>query len=143
MREIKFRAWDKKDNVMMYDVYMRRVNMKLIDFKRSLEGVRWTVNIECDDIILMQYTNLKDSSNPPKEIYEGDIVEIEYYSDLSLTATLSSLIVRTVCEYGEDASFHLKDNIGRLYAVRYSGSAIKRKEVIGNIWENPELLEEK
>lgn len=80
------------------------------------------------------------------DIYEGDIIEIEYYPDLPTTRDLDELVVRTVCRYGTDCSFHLR-GIGKAervtYSVNFGGSAIKRKEVIGNIHSNPELLEVK
>ena len=129
MREIKFRAWDKKDKIIMQDVYMCRVNMELVDFKRSMEGPRWTVNMECEDIVLMQYTGLKDKNS--KEIYEGDIVKMSHGS-------LSKV-------YFSGGSFQV-DVGGALiglrldYLGRYKNKFI---EVIGNIYENPDLVNKK
>jgi uncharacterized phage protein (TIGR01671 family) len=85
-----------------------------------------------------EFTGLKDASG--KEIYEGDIIECEYHPDL-LTTKGIDLIWRGFVEYGPDAAFHtLRKGYGS-YAVGYGGSAVKRWEVVGNIHENPELLE--
>jgi len=58
MREIKFRAWDKKREEMLH-----------------YEGIFNTPDIRFDTSILMQYTGLHDEKG--KEIYEGDILRDE------------------------------------------------------------------
>lgn len=143
-REIKFRAWDKVDKVMMDNVYMRRVNMDLIDFKRSCEGPRWTVNMECPDIILMQYTGLKDKDG--KDIYEGDIVKstsdivtwksnkptgkkaINHYSIVYINKEARFATKKFTNDKHE--SFHLRQE-----------SIAKYYEIIGNIYESSNLLD--
>ena len=62
MREIKFRAWDNKQNKMRND-----------GFSIYYDGsIQFADSIESKDFILMQYTGLKDKNG--KEIYEGDIL---------------------------------------------------------------------
>ena len=72
----------------------------------------------------MQSTTLKDKNNV--EIYEGDIVKNEY---------AETYVVKWL-----DAGFYLEEryNGGFDYSELHFGN---NKEVIGNIYENPELLE--
>lgn len=84
------------------------------------------------------------------ELFEGDIIEIEYH-DWALNRGVinpfnedkSKKIIRLVCRYGVDSSFHLNridDGSYASYSVQFSGSAVMRKQIIGNKADNPELL---
>ena len=118
MRNIKFRAWNKEEN-MMYD------QDNLIVLYSHL-GNDCYVNTK-DDVrplylyTLMQYTGIKDSNGT--EIYEGDIVE--FYSNVE------DEIITEKVEY----------HFGIYRAGDYFVGKIYNKcKVIGNIYENPELL---
>ena len=120
----KYRAWDKEIKMM--------IEISLIDFeKHVIRGTHWkfgeTESIKFNDIALMQSTGLFDKNN--KEIFEGDILGtkdgllngvVEYRSDLGMWT--NSLI-----RY---------NNFERLCNVANS------REIIGNIYETPEILEE-
>lgn len=128
-REIKFRAWDKKENEMMTEFRGKYVvsNIGLLnpvgDKFDLIDGTRFE---------LMQYTEIKDVTG--KEIYEGDIVEFyndEYY-------VLHPGIAKVIFDLG---AFQLES---KKYGADYLGNMdIDDMDirVIGNIYANPELLE--
>jgi hypothetical protein len=67
--EIKYRAWDKQENVMR-DVTMLLFNTQELDYFGNLnEPKSW------DHFEIMQFTGLYDIEG--KEIYEGDLIEYE------------------------------------------------------------------
>lgn len=107
MREIKFRAWD-----------YRKKQMLDFDLDDAHKVIPYT------DSPIMQYTGLKDKNG--KEIYEGDILHLEFYLDW---------IVKW-----HEAGFHIHilNNPETYYSLVPSN-----REVIGNIYENPELLKGK
>ena len=122
MREIKFRAFDKKDNEMFYSsMYQDKTSMAygLGNFLR-----------ECGDIedTLMQYTGFKDKNEV--EIYEGDILIIE----LDWGYGLSKIYTEVYFGNGmfKTKAINSHEDIP-LIELPYL-------EVIGNIYENKELL---
>lgn len=125
-REIKFRGWDSVNEVML--------PVESINFREGYVSLNEGDNSLTDTlemIELMQYTGLKDKNR--KEIYEGDILSIKVYSG-------DKVIVegKTVVEF-KDGCFGVI--WGHDKAFLSLNSFFKAKfEVIGNIYENPELL---
>ena len=122
MRDIKFRVWDNERNAMF--------NSKSVDidfFEGKIEITSDTIRYdevytdEIKDFELMQYVGCKDKNN--KEIYEGDIVKTKEH--------IGQII------YSKGMFFI--DVKGDFYLPIYNVSEFM--EVIGNIYENPELLE--
>ena len=121
----KFRAWDKELQTML--------DVSLIDFKkRVLVGEHWkfgeTNFMSFDEIELMQSTGLKDKNG--KEVFIGDIIKCT-------RGCLHEVYLEK--EYG--GTF-----IGGMPAVYLKGlregyAWTEDEEIIGNIYENPELLE--
>lgn len=136
MREIKFRAWLKDDK--------RMVEVRSIDFHE--EGNIITVNYNDifgfefneNEIELMQYTGLKDKNG--KEIYEGDIVDIHQtvngQSVFVIEVTNTGLVIP---RYAFDKNYKYEYNIRELLEFDEYDKEI---EVIGNTYQNRELLEE-
>ena len=117
MREIKFRAWDKKDKEMFcFDIY---------------DGCPY--HHEKDRRVVMQYTGLKDKNG--KEIYEGDIVR--FISWINEYNPEEIVIVRPV--KFENGCFSPVPTHEECEDGYYSWG-LKDFEIIGNIHENPELI---
>jgi uncharacterized phage protein (TIGR01671 family) len=124
MREIKFRAWDKEKKR-----WATEDEDGLIIF---MDGCLGGVDFACWDggcttdqeymskYILMQFTGLKDKNG--KEIYEGDIVR---------------------CPDGWIGTVYWDNDNLQWWAKDHKLSELNKPEVIGNIYENPELLEGK
>lgn len=122
----KFRAWDKTENKMwnVEAIYIEDEWVKVND--GSIYG---TTKDLVRDYVLMQSTGLKDKNGV--EIYEGDIVR--YNRGISWSVEKFPYVVKNsmegfVFEYG-------------LIQHRLS-KKIEYVTVIGNIYENPELLED-
>ena len=123
----KFRAWLKQYDVMVDDVSdmtFKEGNLKFIG-RRTVGGVSFQYSVE--EIELMQSTGLKDKNG--KEIFEGDIIKMakDVYSD----PTYYEVIRHRGGAYRLESNQH-----GCELWLRHTNC-----EVIGNIYENPELLE--
>ncbi|UBK72381.1 hypothetical protein KLF32_05345 [Clostridium perfringens] len=137
-REIKFRVWDKTSDSMLYQDDFERVELdtknKMVTLIAEEESDKSHYVLDYEDGIeaeIMQYISLKDKNR--KEIYEGDILSIKIYSG-------DKVIVegKTVVEF-KDGCFGVI--WGHDKAFLSLNSFFKAKfEVIGNIYENPELL---
>jgi uncharacterized phage protein (TIGR01671 family) len=134
MREIKFRAWDKKEKKMYYDVqdtYDFMINNGGC-FEESFKDV-----LEYDNYVVMQYTNCYDING--KEIYEGDIIRLEGVDDREIGSTwehIGKIVYKRgaffVCyfDYYADGDEEL-----------ICDAQVEFGTVIGNVYENKELLE--
>ena len=130
-RTIKFRAWDKKLKLFDDELFLA-LHGKLYDHAKEEFD---TPNIEIDYVEsksryeLMQYTGLKDKNGT--EIYEGDILRCD-----PDTANEDVKVVEYVASEYDGVGF--KPLIDQYYD---NGCLYSVYEVIGNIYENPELLE--
>ena len=125
MREIKFRAWHKGKKIMG-EVLGIDILHKEIFF--SNEDVDCYEHTDFKDIELMQYTGLKDKNN--KEIYEGDILS-NGNNEKPYKVIFENGSFRAEFEEDfEEYSFDLIDVVAQ------------GCEIVGNIYENPELLGE-
>lgn len=123
-REIKFRVWDKNRKVWGSPLLAMTSGNIHFDWRD-----RTIIN---DDIEVMQYTGLKDKNG--KEIYEGDI--------LKSTPGFATFFIDDKREHITTVEF-----IGSGFKENYEGVLnnldqhdLRYVEVIGNIYENPELM---
>ena len=133
MREIKFRAYIKNLGWML--------PVSMIDFENetiyvSLDSDEWSNDpLEYDfddkDIELMQYTGLKDKNGV--EIYEGDIIRTAEYGTGDRVNYRGYDLFNIIFK---DGAFRL-DSKYRAYFLNDGFHC----EIIGNIYENPELME--
>jgi len=144
MREIKFRVWNKSEKYMYMPTFTEEG--AFIEGMKGYPGMirrREIISVQRifndPELTVMQYTGLKDKNG--KEIWEGDIVLMPHtlvgdpeYGDFKHPQVLCWRGI--VCYYPERAEFRVDcHNTFNLYEK-------DSIEVIGNIYENPELLKE-
>lgn len=125
MKELKFRIWDKEEKTFVVDIFYELQDwiISYIMARNDENSLYFQKHYE-----LMQYTGLKDIYG--KEIYEGDIVKF-------------------VCEITdpyEIGDLYEIESIEQFFSLRFYDSITLNLdqlgfEIIGNIYENPSLLE--
>lgn len=120
VREIEFRAWDKEVKEMDY-------NPSVIEIWQN-KPINEQFRLESEEkLVWMQYTGLKDKNG--KKIFEKDIATCQFF-DKKITGLIEFI----------EFMWAVNDRKNqRLYQL----NEVSNIEVIGNIHENPELLEEK
>jgi uncharacterized phage protein (TIGR01671 family) len=141
MREIKFRGWDKRTRKMIdtgFHILGETTCFDLIyDYcmnhgKRKDEVGLLRIN----SVVIMQYTGRKDQDG--KDIYDGDIIKCnggaeDFFFEVAWDNEQAGWIAKVDWCDGKEKSYpELKWYIGWKFIPVY--------EVIGNIYENPELI---
>ena len=129
----KYRLWDSVEKKFVEHFFITD-NGLICNMEKPTSDYNSPIPIEKSELILMQSTGLKDKNG--KEIFEGDIIAIEVDdTETPINARVSQnskigVLMFHVFEDNEDVPMVelLEDN-----SVAF--------EIIGNVYENPELLE--
>lgn len=122
---LRFRAWLKKEQKM--DNYIDHISWLEDELYCIGDGITYMVSAE--DLVLMQSTGLVDKNG--KEIFEGDIVKMS--KDVYSEPTYYEIVRHRGGAYRLESKQH-----GCELWLRHTDC-----KVVGNIYENPELLEDK
>nr|DAW74267.1 MAG TPA: YopX protein [Caudoviricetes sp.] len=125
----KFRAWDSVEKKFVEHFFITD-NSLICNMEKPTSDRKLPIPIEKSELILMQSTGLKDKNC--KEVFVGDIIKCtrgclhEVYIEKEYGGTY----------FGGMPAVYLKD-------LREGYAWTEHEEIIGNIYENPELLEDK
>lgn len=123
----KFRAYDSGSLSRMYqpeEVMVCDGNIWIND--EDSDTNEWIVN---NDLNLMQSTGLVDKEGT--EVFEGDILHHQIQTEYTF-----------IVKYDKDKGRWYGDGLSRTYRIDITKEFLPYYKVIGNIYENPELLED-
>jgi uncharacterized phage protein (TIGR01671 family) len=127
-RPIRFRAWDSKDNR-----WLREDEVSIVSSGELLD-LAGNYMPEDRGVVIQQFTGLLDKNG--KEIYEGDVMNLkskyEFENDKPIDTNSEVLFV--------DGGFRMDFHGMRLTKELLKSQGNWDLKVIGNIYENPELM---
>ena len=127
----KFRAWDSVEKKFVEHFFITD-NGLICNMEKPTSDRKLLIPIEKSELILMQSTGLKDKNG--QEIFEGDVVRQVRTQPTTENETITGVVTMI-----EGAWLIMNDN-EQLASDLWSET--DENEIIGNIYENPELLED-
>ena len=131
----KFRAWIKTEkrmietyNLLDIDFENKVIMTQKVYFENGLPVDRDLDNFVFKEIELMQSTGLCDKEGT--EVFEGDILHHQIQTEYTF-----------IVKYDKDKGCWYGDGLSRTYRIKITKDFLPYYKVIGNIYENPELLE--
>lgn len=130
----KYRAWDPHEKKMVDDTELviwggniYQGNRQKI-FERIVEGKKGLIGYSIDDKYLMQSTGLKDKNGT--EIFEGDALKNNDYPNQTF-----------ICKHSRLQASFQAESLNGLLTLSLWKDEERDWQVLGNIYENPELAE--
>ncbi len=134
MREIKFRIYLGKSLGMRYFDFRGISGTNHSSYTLDSEGhTEWCIDCDNEDHDVTQYTGLKDRNG--KDIYEGDIVHVIFEDK---EEDMNEEFIAEIVYSEFSASFQLSHDL--ITEEFWADDDLWKLEVIGNIYENPDLL---
>lgn len=150
-RELKFRLWNIEDKV-----WDNPALLEVFNDDGTLEPYEYSVKagelnplyIPKENYVIQQYTGLKDKNG--QEIYDGDVIKVDTFDSNDKKSTITESVVWG--EYGDDEYVDKLEcwmmggyplsSVAKSWGVRYNASETESGslEVVGNIFENPEMI---
>lgn len=151
MREIKYRGKHISTGEWVYGTPVKELRTYAWYIVEWYDGVNGDLQRHIvDPKTVGQWTGVKYNG---QELYEDDIVEIEYHPEMIRGDSIANIInpwnedrtkavITCQCSWGSnDTSYHLiriDDKSYGCYAVQFGGSAVKSKKITGNIHDTPD-----
>lgn len=134
MKEIKFRAWDKKEKRMLEVRCIDWTNQRIyFSVRQDRFGDDVVERLDFHKVIFLQFTGLLDKDGKDLDWWEGDLIskpESRVIHEIFWNEKCGEWCGRRINFISDPSGYR------PLWKYRDSGSF----EVIGNIYENPELL---
>ena len=130
----KFRVWNKEQNRFHHSFCCDITASGTLVISQGIEGKKYIV--DDDNYVVQQCTGLKDKNG--KLIYEGDIIEFTDNVNINGSKTHIAKV-----EHREEFNAYMyhAECMG-WYTINPSQNKLFKVKVIGNIYENKELLNE-